>query len=85
MVRYMEVMTPQHPRWKEFIQQLQDACEVRDAEGQVGWVCDGTTKNARRVLETMGTIEVEKSLAYFRDFGGFCDCEIVFNVDSEDY
>lgn len=77
----MEVMTPKHPRWNDFLQKLQDACKVRDSEGRVGWVCDGTTKNARRVLESMARIDVEKSLAYFQDFGGFCDCEIVYNVD----
>lgn len=81
----MEVMTPKHPRWREFIEKLQEACKGRDSEGKIGWYCDGTIKNARRVLESMDRIDVEKSLAYFRELGGFCDCEIVFNVDSEDY
>jgi len=80
----MEIMTPKHSKWKEFIDKLQGACEVRDAEGKVGWLCDGTTKNARRVLDCMDRIDVEKSLEYFQDFGGFCDCEIVYNVDNEE-
>ena len=79
-----EIMTPMHFRWKEFIAKLQEACKIQDAEGNIGWYCDGTTKNARRVLASMDGIDVEKSLAYFQDFGGFCDCEIVYNVDNEE-
>jgi hypothetical protein len=29
----------------------------------------------------MGGINVEASLAYFKDHGGYCDCEILLNVD----
>ena len=76
----MEVMTPKHPQWNDFLERMQKACEVYDAEGQVGWVCDGTTKNARWVLERMADIDVEKSLTYFQQHGGFCDCEIGYNV-----
>jgi Protein of unknown function (DUF2695) len=29
----------------------------------------------------MGGIDVEGSLAYFRKYGGYCDCEILINVE----
>jgi hypothetical protein len=32
-------------------------------------------------MHKMGGINVEVSLAYFEDHGGYCDCEILLNVD----
>jgi hypothetical protein len=32
-------------------------------------------------LEYYG-VDVEASLAYFRHHGGFCDCEVLFNVEA---
>jgi hypothetical protein len=26
-------------------------------------------------------VDVDKSIAYFREHGGYCDCEILFNVE----
>ena len=79
-----EIMTPTHSQWEKFMERLQEACKGRDAEGNIAYYCDGTLKNARRVLEGMDRIDVEKSLEYFQDFGGFCDCEIGLNVYDED-
>ena len=37
---------------------------------------------AERILRYMGLDDqsVDLSLAYFRDHGGYCDCEVIFNV-----
>ena len=77
-----DVMTVTHPRWNEFTQTLEgpDGCNCREEAGQFLWDCSGPErKHARRVLEAMG-MDVEKSLAYFDELGGHCDCEILFNV-----
>jgi hypothetical protein len=42
-----------------------------------------THRHAKFVMEDMGKINIEASLAYFEDHGGYCDCEILLNVDRE--
>jgi Protein of unknown function (DUF2695) len=76
----MELMTTENPRWNEFA----------DALDQMGakFGCDGdhrryVHRHARTVMEDMGKIDIEGSLAYFRDHGGYCDCEILLNVDRD--
>ena len=32
-------------------------------------------------MAEMGDINIEATLAYFEDHGGYCDCEILMNVD----
>jgi hypothetical protein len=34
-------------------------------------------------MQRMGGVDVRKSLAFFRANGGWCDCEIIFNVDGK--
>jgi hypothetical protein len=36
---------------------------------------------SKQVMNEMGNIDIPASLAFFKDHGGFCDCEILFNVD----
>lgn len=79
-----ETMTPSHPRWEEFFKRLEgpEGCNFRQNEaGNIVWNCDNTTERpfARKILADMG-FDVERSLAQFEREGGYCDCEIVFNV-----
>lgn len=64
-----DVLTPDHPRWADFIDELRRA-----------HVCNRTTENARDVMAFMGEIDVEASLEALRLLGGRCDCEIVFEL-----
>ena len=66
------VITPDHPRWNDFIEELSKAL-----------ICTRTTENARRVLESMEGIDVEASLAALRLLNGRCDCEIVFAIGDQ--
>ncbi len=74
----MEIMTPNHRRWIEFYNKL---AEGVDNEG-----CSGDTdrNNARKVLKMMGfdNQSIEGSFKYFEGSGGFCDCEILLNVEA---
>jgi hypothetical protein len=85
-----EVMTPQSPRWDEFADALFEALEWTSggAPGKSSWKCDGRAaepshRHARAVMQRMGGVDVRKSLAFFRANGGWCDCEIIFNVDGK--
>jgi hypothetical protein len=62
-------MTPDHPRWTDFIDELSRSL-----------ICVRTTQNARGVLESMPGIDVEASLEALHRLKGRCDCEIVFEV-----
>lgn len=68
----MDVMIPTHPLWDEFVERLDEVVDE----------CDSTADKplARAILETMPDIDVEASLAFFEEYGGYCDCEILFNV-----
>lgn len=83
-----DVMTVEHPQWNEFAMILEgpDGCNFqKDNEGHITWNCTSRRDrpHARTILENWGDIDVEASLAYFDCHGGYCDCEILFNVDRE--
>jgi hypothetical protein len=76
----IDPITPRHPRWEEFLDRLEgpDGCAVT----QLGWICFNDHRFSRRILAGMGLHEpaILASLAYFRDHGGYCDCEVLMNV-----
>jgi Protein of unknown function (DUF2695) len=72
-----EILTPDSPRWETFIEGLESwlsECGC-DPDGEHVHRC------AKAVMYKMGGINVDASLAYFKDHGGYCDCEILLNVD----
>jgi hypothetical protein len=71
----MDIMTPTHPLWDEFVARLDEVADT----------CDSTSDKplARAILETMPDIDIEASFAFFEEYGGYCDCEILFNVVRE--
>ena len=84
-------MTTEHPRWGEFCERLggPEGCDFKkDKKGEIHWKCAGGRDKslATKILRKMGLTlrEVAESFAYFEEHGGYCDCEILFNVDRED-
>lgn len=79
------VLSITHPRWDEFYARLTgpQGCNFRqDDEGQWHWDCSGGTdvSRARAILATMDGIDVAATVDYFGRNGGYCDCEIAFNL-----
>lgn len=75
----VHVMSPHNSIWRVFYNIM---CVRLDSHP-----CDATTlKQSRFVLkEFFPEIDMEKSLKYFRSHGGYCDCEVLMNVeDSSD-
>jgi hypothetical protein len=64
-----EVLIISHPRWEEFYNKL-------DSHG----MCDGTLTASRSILKSM-EMDVENTLEYFKENGGFCDCEVILNLE----
>jgi hypothetical protein len=75
-----EPILPRHPLWEEFTTRLtsKEGCDVHDDH----WTCYGDLRAARAILGRMGLAEsaIEVSLAYFKNHGGYCDCEVLMNV-----
>jgi Protein of unknown function (DUF2695) len=81
----LDIMTPSHPRWDEFIERLEgpEGCNFHEnSNGEMVWSCTSDIDNphARHILERMGGFDIEQSCEYFEHHGGYCDCEILFNV-----
>ncbi len=80
------LMSPLHPRWAEFLRRLaaDEGIEVVEHVGPDGpyltYGCSGRMAFARAILESMGDVDVEQTMALFENCGAFCDCEIVFNL-----
>jgi hypothetical protein len=67
------IMNNQHPRWTNFLEFVNILFEYNDRR------CSGDSKFARFVLSKEG-VDIEKSIEYLQDNGGYCDCEILMNV-----
>ncbi len=74
MAKAKEVMTSEHPRWDAFCKKLETAIEKNGCTAKTG------KQNAKRVMKEMGGINIKASCDYFEDNGGYCDCEILWNV-----
>ena len=78
-----DLMTPQHPRWAEFIDRLRgpEGCNVRDGVVK-RWTCEEDTTLATQILIAMGFTDnaVAASLEFFAARGGDCDCAILFEM-----
>lgn len=56
-----------------------------DMEKLIPIGCDGTLDKTRSILkEHFPQYDIEKTIEYFNDEGGCCDCEILLNVDNCD-
>jgi len=72
----MTIMMPGHRSWDSFCKKLGKAIN----DSKTG--CDArTTRFAKAILKKMPGIDVAGSIAYFEENGGYCDCEILMNVD----
>ena len=69
----MEILTIEHPRWHEF---------VEDLYALIGEGCTGSRAATIKVLNEMGGFDVAATLEHLRKHGGCCcDCEVLMNVD----
>jgi hypothetical protein len=53
---------------------------------QITWNCDGTLKLFENALNKLEVIDIKPYIEYVQDHGGYCDCEVIFNVkDCSDF
>jgi putative GTP pyrophosphokinase len=53
-----------------------------DEEPSVVAACDGTNRRTLGFLSGIPGIDVDATIAWLKDFGGYCDCEVLYNVAS---
>ena len=80
-------MGPTHPEWDAFCAALagKGYCDfTQDEEGKLSWHCQHDHGYTISLLANKWPqIDVEATLKLFRDHGGYCDCEVLFNVGSD--
>ena len=84
---YMDTLTAKHARALEFKDTLAgpQGCDFRlNDEGKTIWTCNGKQSQDRhaystKILTAMG-FDVDASLKHFDKCGGYCDCEVLWNV-----
>ena len=83
-MKEVETMSPDHPLWDKFTKRLEgpEGCNFQGTGYSATWKCGGGRDKslAEAILKTMPDIDVADSLALFEGHGGYCDCEILFNV-----
>jgi Protein of unknown function (DUF2695) len=77
-----EILTPKSNRWETFTDALDRAVQTNgcDGDGNIGNYLD-VYRQSKRIMADMGNVDIPASLAFFQGNGGYCDCEILMNVD----
>ena len=76
-------LTKRHPGWKTFLTLLEKKVNFRKMRnGRTTWTCDGKLTFTRQILRArFPGVSIEKTIKYLQDRGGYCDCEVLMNVD----
>lgn len=88
-----QIMNKKHKEWKNFCELLngKEGCnfqeKIKGKPDSITWKCKGETKGyAENILKKyFPKINIKKTFKYFEKNGGYCDCEILFNVNEDDY
>jgi len=84
-----EIMTPEHKDWEKFCELLEgkEGCDFTQKDPNdiktLTWKCKGGNDKslATKILKKhFPNVDINKTMKYFEDNGGHCDCEILFNV-----
>ena len=82
------IMTPWHSDWADFLHELREDLGLTHDENDqtVAEEC-GHDPECPKAVDHMRKLDfdnaaIERSLAYFREHGGTCDCKIFLNVEA---
>lgn len=69
-----EVLTPKNIAWSDFIEKLDFALAHKP--------CTHSYEITTNILRAYFTqIDIAKTIKYFEENGGYCDCEVRWNID----
>jgi len=81
--RLSTIMSKRHPQWELFTMLIDMRLDYKEnKKGKATWNCDGTLIGAKEILKLM-SMDIHKSIKYLESNGGFCDCEILLNVNED--
>jgi len=60
------------------------AVYVRLNDGLVGKGCDHSLDKTEQILLSLPNVDVGETLDFYMEQGGYCDCEVYFNVFSDE-
>jgi hypothetical protein len=72
-----QTMTTGHPMWDRFADSIATLLETHE--------CDNTLTISRELLVDMRIFDVDGSIEWLQDHAGFCDCEVLLNVDGVEW
>ena len=75
-----KIMSPAHSEWNYFVEQLEEKL-TEGSEASVVSGCDDTHKLTKEILDEF-SVDIDETLEYLEDNGGYCDCEVIMNVDA---
>ena len=67
-----QIIDHQHPYWHAVYARLVPTVNEKGCSHRFGLV--------RPILESLPNIDVEETLDFYRINGGYCDCEVLYNV-----
>lgn len=78
-------MDKQHSEWEDFLELLEgpEGCNFQGVAREATWQCAGGRSKIKAegiLIAHWPDVDVGETLSYFEDHGGYCDCEILFNV-----
>jgi len=75
-----QILNPSHKFWRALCIRLNDMLNSH-VDGTLRFRCHHDLRNTEKILKSLPNIDVEKTLEFYRDLGGYCDCEILMNVE----
>jgi hypothetical protein len=74
-----DVLTPESPRWSGFTEALVKALDKEPCA--TAQYPELAYLQATKVMLELGDVDIPGSIAFFKSHGGYCDCEILLNID----
>ena len=83
--RHDKLMTLEHSQWSRFIDLLRgkEGCDFQGEPPKTTWRCLGYEDKSLSksiLLRFFPKVDIKSTMEYFERSGGFCDCEVVFNI-----
>jgi len=75
-----EILTPPHKYWKALRYRLDQMVNTH-VEGKPQFNCKHDLSNTKKILKSLPNLDVEETLLLYQELGGFCDCEVLMNVE----
>ena len=75
-----KALTPESPLWWGFRTRLSRALLGNEGRGTSS-NCKHDLSQTVKILKSLPGIDVDETIQLFMELGGFCDCEVLMNVE----